>query len=73
VHLSDLTHEEKKMIIPQMMNYLEKYKPNKSFDKFKVRVLTRGDMQKYVGVVYPNRIDGMLYILIWVEWNPGIL
>jgi hypothetical protein len=49
VHLSDLTHEEKKMIIPQMMNYLEKYKPDKSFDKFKVRVLTRGDMQKYVG------------------------
>jgi hypothetical protein len=26
----------------------------------------------FVGVVYPNRIDGMLYILIWVEWNPGI-
>jgi hypothetical protein len=22
--------------------------------------------------VYPNGIDGMLYILIWVEWNPGI-
>jgi hypothetical protein len=49
VHLSDLTDEEKKLIIPQMMNYLEKYKPDKSFDKFKVRVLTRGDMQKYVG------------------------
>jgi hypothetical protein len=23
-------------------------------------------------VVYPNRIDEMLYIFIWVEWNPGI-
>jgi hypothetical protein len=49
VHLSDLADEEKKMIIPQMMNYLEKYKPDRSFDKFKVRVLTRGDMQTFVG------------------------
>ncbi len=49
VHLSDLADEEKKMIIPQMINYLEKYKPDRSFDKFKVRVLTRGDMQTCVG------------------------
>jgi hypothetical protein len=32
-----------------MMNYLENYIPDKSFDKFKVRVLTRGNMQKYDG------------------------
>jgi len=28
-----LTEEEKKLIIPQMMNYLEEYKPDKSFEK----------------------------------------
>ena len=27
VHLSELTPEEQELIIPQMMNYLEKYKP----------------------------------------------
>jgi hypothetical protein len=49
VHLKDLTEEQKKLIIPQMINYLEKYKPDNTFDKFKVRVLARGDKQVYTG------------------------
>ncbi len=49
VFLHDLTNEEKKLVIPQMMNYLEKYKPDKTFEKFKVRVLNRGDKQIYTG------------------------
>jgi hypothetical protein len=49
VHPKDMSAEERKLIIPQMMNYLEKYRPDLSFEKFKVRVLTRGDKQVYTG------------------------
>jgi hypothetical protein len=49
VHPEDMSAEERKLIIPQMMNYLEKYRPDLSFEKFKVRVLTRGDKQVYTG------------------------
>ena len=49
VHLNSLSEEEKGLIIPQMINYLEKYKPDMSFDKYKVRVLTRGDKQWNTG------------------------
>jgi hypothetical protein len=49
VHPEDLTPEERSLIIPQMMNYLEKYNPDMTFDKYKVRVLTRGDKQMYSG------------------------
>ena len=48
-HWNDLTKEEKKFVIPMMINYLEKYKPDNTFDKFKVRVLNRGDKQFDVG------------------------
>jgi hypothetical protein len=44
-----MTDEEKEMIIPQMMNYLENYKADTSFDKYKVRVLTRGGKHVYAG------------------------
>jgi hypothetical protein len=49
VHPKNLTTEECNIIIPQMMNYLEKYNPDMTFDKYKVRVLTRGDKQIYSG------------------------
>jgi len=49
VHLRDLTDDQKELIIPQMINYLEKYKLDNTFDKFKVRVLARGDKQVYTG------------------------
>jgi len=45
----DLSEEERKLVIPQMINYFEKYKPDATFDKFKVRVLARGDKQVYTG------------------------
>jgi hypothetical protein len=34
----DLSEEERKLVILQMINYFEKYKPDATFDKFKVRV-----------------------------------
>jgi hypothetical protein len=49
VHYKDLSEEERKLVIPQMIDYLEKYKPDATFDKFKVRVLARGDKQVYTG------------------------
>jgi hypothetical protein len=49
VHLENLTTEERNLVILQMMNYLEKYNPDMTFDKFKVRVLARGDKQIYSG------------------------
>ena len=36
VFLNDLKEDDKKLIIPMMMNYLEKYKPDNTFEKFKV-------------------------------------
>jgi hypothetical protein len=36
VHMTDMTKEECSLIIPQMANYLEKYKPDATFDKCKV-------------------------------------
>jgi hypothetical protein len=49
VHPEEMSDEEQNLIIPQMMNYLEKFKPDASFDKYKVRVLTRGDKQIFAG------------------------
>ncbi len=40
-----LNEEEKLLVIPMMANYLEKYKPDNTFEKFKVRVLNRSDKQ----------------------------
>jgi hypothetical protein len=36
VHPKDMSAEERKLIISQMMNYLEKYRPDLNFEKFKV-------------------------------------
>jgi len=49
VHYKDLFEEERKLVILQMINYLKKYKPDATFDKFKVRVLARGDRRVYTG------------------------
>jgi hypothetical protein len=49
IHWEHLSDEEKKLVIPMMANYLEKYKPDNTFDKFKVRVLNRGDKQYMTG------------------------
>ena len=49
VHLKDLTEEQRGLILPMMKNYVEKYHPDSTFDKSKVRVLVRGDLQKMIG------------------------
>jgi hypothetical protein len=45
----DLSPEQQKLILPMMLNFVVKYKPNGEFDKYKVRVLGRGDLQFEVG------------------------
>ena len=49
VHLKDLTPEQRKLILPMMKSYVEKYHPDSTFDKSKVRVLVRGDLQRFIG------------------------
>ena len=49
VHERDLTPDQVKLILPMMKNYVEKYKPTGEFDKSKVRVLMRGDLQYDIG------------------------
>ena len=45
----NLTPEQRKLILPMMKNYIEKYLPSGEFEKSKVRVLVRGDLQELVG------------------------
>ena len=49
MHWEDLTPEQRKLILPMMKNYIEKYLPSGEFDKSKVRVLVRGDLQHITG------------------------
>ncbi len=49
VHLKDLSDEERKLIISNMKNFVEKLKPDNTFDKFKVRVLFCGNLQREIG------------------------
>ena len=45
----NFTPEERKLVLPMMKNYLEKYSPSGEFEKSKVRVLVRGDLQNVIG------------------------
>jgi hypothetical protein len=65
VFLHDLTREEKKPVLPQVMNCLEKYKPDKTFENFKVRVPNRGDKQIYTGETEGpiTRVESSLMLL----------
>ena len=49
VKASDLTAEQSALILPMMKNYVEKYLPDGDFEKSKVRVLMRGDLQTEIG------------------------
>jgi len=71
VHMSDLSTEEQKLVIPQMINYLEKYKPDATFDKIKVRVLARGDKQVCTGESDGPvaRIESLLMLLSIAIYN----
>ena len=48
-HIENLSPDERKLILPMMKNYIEKYAPSGEFEKSKVRVLVRGDLQDFVG------------------------
>ena len=48
-HIENLSADERKLILPMMKNYIEKYAPSGEFEKSKVRVLVRGDLQDFVG------------------------
>jgi len=71
VHMLDLSAEEQKLVIPQMINYLEEFKPDASFDKIKVRVLGRGDKQVYTGESDGPvaRIESLLMLLLIAIYN----
>jgi hypothetical protein len=45
VHEEDLTSEQRNLIISTMKNFKEKFKPTGEFEKYKVRILARGDTQ----------------------------
>ena len=47
--IENLSVEERKLILPMMKNYVEKYSPSGDFEKAKVRVLVRGDLQDTIG------------------------
>lgn len=49
VHERDITKEERTLALPMMKNFLVNLKPDNSFDKFKVRVLMRGDLHHKMG------------------------
>jgi hypothetical protein len=61
----DLSPEERQLILPMMINYVEKYHPDATFDKSKVRVLVRGDMQREVGATEGPvcRVESILMLL----------
>jgi hypothetical protein len=75
IHPKDLSKEEQDLIIPQMINYLEKYKPDATFDKFKVRVITRGDKQIYTGESDGPvaRIETLLMLLAIAVYNDFVI
>ena len=45
----NLTPKQRKLILPMMKNYIEKYLPSGEFEKSKGKVLVRGDLQEVVG------------------------
>ena len=47
--MENLSADERKLVLPMMKNYIEKYTPAGDFEKSKVRVLERGDLQDFVG------------------------
>jgi hypothetical protein len=49
INPNTLMEEQLKLILPQMLDYLEKYKTDNTFDTFKVKVLARGDKQWNIG------------------------
>ena len=66
--IENLTEEERKLILPMMKNYIEKYSPSGEFKKSKVRVLVRGDLQNVIGETRTNaswsREKGISFLIV---------
>jgi hypothetical protein len=48
-HIHDLSVEERALIIDNMKNFIDKWHPDGTFEKYKARVLVRGDHQVLTG------------------------
>ena len=49
VHYDDLTNEQKKLVVGNLLHHTVKYKPDGSYDKDKVRIVMLGNQQTVVG------------------------
>ena len=65
VHERELTRAQQDLILPMMKNYIDKFHPDGSYDKAKVRVLVRGDLQVEVGETEGPvaRIESLLILI----------
>ena len=63
--MDNLSADERKLVLPMMKNYIKKYAPAGDFEKFKVRVLVRGDLQDFVGETQGpvTRVESILIII----------
>ena len=63
--MDNLSADERKLLLPMMKNYIKKYAPAGDFEKFKVRVLVRGDLQDFVGETQGpvTRVESILIII----------
>jgi hypothetical protein len=75
VNLKDLSEKEQTLIILQMINYLKKYKPDATFDKYKVQVLARGDKQVFSGESEGPvaRIEMLIMLLAIAIYNDFVI
>ena len=67
--MENLTEEERRLILPMMKKYIEKYTPAGDFEKAKARVLVRGDLQKLIGETQGpvSRTESIFIIIsIWM-------
>ena len=63
--MENLSADERKLVLPMMKNYNEKYTPAGDLEKSKVRVLVRGDLQDFVGETQgPVTIVESIFIII---------
>ena len=60
-HIENLSADERKLILPMMKNYVDKYSPSGDFEKAKVRVLVRGDLQNIIGETPGSREPRRIY------------
>ena len=64
-HMENLTADERRSVLHMMKSYIEKYTPAGDFEKSKVRVLVRGDLQDFVGETQGpvSRVESIFIII----------